>query len=553
MDGVPLQEAGVGQPFLLHVNITHATNTAQYPLIKNIENFQVHHNGFQMNMVNGTTSIVYHYRIRIDNAGTYTLGPAQITHENTIIESPPITITVTQEQKVIPINSKQAKTQSHSSILRLTCNKDKAVVGEKLQCTLTFYTSDPTASLQALVDPDQANAACYTIQQRQGPFTGTKMIQGVEHRYAQWQWDLYPTKPGMCIIPAYAADFVLQSHSNFFSLFLGRSDTKRIYSNTLSIPVDALPAHKEPITFIGSVQEFSAKIDPLSAKVGQGIVLTLTITGEGNFEQLQLLALQQIDKDLKWYESKQYVQPSALYPSMITHTMEYIIQALQPGTYEIPGQELHYFDTTDRIYKTKKTVPLTIQIMPGIPTSAPITSTPEPKESLATPPTALKTSWQQNAWFTAWPFIIPWPLFWALSTLLFLVWLLIIMSTIYRKHFEKLNARWFKKSAYKRTRNQLKIACKTNNYGQLYTIFINFLATHFSVPPSSISSESIEQLLVHTHFSNTALQDWRQFFYHLAQVRFYQKTDTALYKNIQNQTLYWIDIFEKSKKEGRIK
>ena len=265
-EGERLQEAGIGQPFFLNVVLTDIRNTAQYPLVKVDEQTHIQPNGFQMNIVNGATSVTYHYRVRIDSTGSHILGPVKITEPSGTIESSPITITVSNTQK---IDGQSRHTSEVKSFIRLTCDRHKLFVGEKAHCTLTFYTSDPYASLQELHDPDQCTTQ-FECSTKQGPVIGSRIIDGAQYRYAQWDWYLYPKKAGTQILPSYAIDYATQTRKGLFSFF-AQNQTKRIYSNTLSFAVSPIPHDSAlPFPFIGTVTEFSAKLEPNHAKVGTG-------------------------------------------------------------------------------------------------------------------------------------------------------------------------------------------------------------------------------------------------------------------------------------------
>lgn len=547
MENIPLLEAGIGQPFLLHVIVTDTDNGAQYPVIKNIENLHIRQSGFQMNMVNNTTSVTYQYRIRIDTPGTYTIGPAQITQANGIVESQPVTITVGQEQKTT-LPKKSAGTAQTASFLRLVCNKDKVVVGEKVCCTLTFYTTDPAITLQALTEPDKQDTIGFTIKHKEGAITGTQKINDVEHRYAQWQWDVYPIKSGTCIIPAYAADYTTQSHNQMMSFFFGRNDVKRTYSNTMRITVDPLPAHQASSKLVGVIQDFTAKIEPANARIGEGIVLTLTLMGDADFEVMPLITLAQMPEGLKWYDSKHYDQPSKTDKTMTTHSMEYIIQALQLGTYTIPSQSITYFDTKERAYKTRKTIPLALHITPD----AAAVHTKKKDEPIASaintpePDTILPIA-QTGPWIAQSNFSIPWYLYWIALIVFTIVWLAFVFITSQRKWLTERIWHWKKdNSIYAVARKKIKLAQKKHDASSFYTIFTTFLTAYFGLEPAQLSPEIIDQKLAETGLSKQAIDDWRLFFAQVSQASFYQEEYSATFFNqLAEKSLYWIDIFEK--------
>ena len=547
IDGAALKEAGAGQPFLLHVLIKNASNTAQYPLLKNVENFNVRRSGFQMNMVNGATTVSYQHQIRIDEPGTYTLGPAQITEDYGIVESEPITVIVSPEQKT---NELKKQNKSKASFLRLLTTKTNAFVGQAIPITLTFYTADPAIALQSLIEPDQSASPGFTIKHKEGPKTGTHSINGVEHRFAQWNWDIYPTKAGTCVIPAYAIDFINQTHGNMFSYFFSNNATKRVYSNTLSISVEPLPPSNRQPSCIGTISSFSAKIEPAQSRVGQGMLLTLTILGEGDFEQINLLPLANMPESLTWYDSRKSTQTDTTDPSSAAHVMEYIVQAVQPGDYQIPPQEIYYFDVAEHTYKTKKTSAIPIHINGAMATPVQQKkATTESDTSLQTAQTTDDilplfevTPWNQNTMR-----MIPWRLFWAITGILAMAWLFATLLTTNQKWLYKKVARWQQKNnSYAHARQQIKQAHRAGNYAAFYTIIMNLLAHHCNTDPAQVSPERIQDYLRTCGLSEQALQDWNLFYLKIAESGFYKQSQQPYsYTHLSEQALYWIDTIEK--------
>lgn len=546
-DNTELTQAGIGHPFLLHVIIEGASNTAQYPIIKNVDSFHVRRNGFQMNMVNGATSTTYSYLVRIDEPGTFTLGPAQITESNGPLESEPIRILVGSEQKAVE-SRKNKPTANKSNILRLTCDKETVHVGECIHCSLTFFTSDPLVSLHSLNEPDQQSLTGFTIKNKSEPITGTKMLNGIEHRFAQWNWDLYATRPGTLVLPAYAVDYNTQTNNTMFGFLFAANSVKRVYSNTIPLNVHPLPAHRNKPALIGFIDQFTAKIEPAHAHVGQGMALTLAITGQGDFQSCGMLELKGLPADLKWYDSKHHREPVPSNSALSTHVMEYVIQALNPGTYTLAPQEIFYFDTRERTFKTHKTNAITIQIMPApasqknVPEACP----QEISTSGAIEEQIIKPLAQKGPWATEPLHHVPWKLFWSLMALLAVVWLLLTLITtnqywLYKKVATLLPSN----SIYSKARKQLQKAHELGNYTAFYTIFINLLASHFRLDGASLSPENIEQTLINAGLTNKAVQDWKLFYSQIAESGFYKQSQNPyFYTHLYEQSLYWVSVIE---------
>lgn len=540
LEGAALEQAGAGQPFLLNVIVTNTSNSAQYPTLKGIDNLHVRQSGFQMNMVNGATSVTYHYRIRIDTLGNYTLGPAQITEEGNIIESNPITIAVGDIQK--SSGTRAQKTAAAAPIMKLTCDTTQVYVGQKINAELSFYTPDPTAVLQTIIEPENSATSGLVIKNKQTqPITGTEKINGTEFRFAKWNFQITPTKSGSLIIPAYAAQYTSQANAPMLSFFF-HNDAKRVYSNTVALDVQPLPPSLRAPTFIGTINQMHSQVNPTHARVGEGIVYSITLNGDGDFDSMGMLALQ-MPEQCKWYESKKNYTPSS--DQFGTYTMEYIVQALEPGMITIPKQELFYFDTSQKRYKTMSTAPMTISITgSAVPEASSLPTNVNVDEIAINPLAPLNQDGpieQMPPWF------IPWFIFWAFIGIMTVIWLLIMALTTKKdlaiNFFKKFTT---KESVYSIARKQIKDAYAKKNYSAYYSIINQLFAGRLQITPAQLCPSLIENSLIQDGLSSQALEDWRTFYAELSEFSFYKANlDKQYYDELTQKMLYWIDVLEK--------
>lgn len=212
IDGKELKAAGIGQPFIIEAALSDAPSQVQEPEIKVSDQIELRNIGYSMKSINGHSSIVYKYRVRINAQGTHTIGPAVVEVEGKSIKSEPIQIQVTQDQQL-----EQVKKDDESVVLlRLTCDKQEVSIGQKVQCTLRFFAQNNKANILQVLEPDAKDCKGFTSKEKQGPSYGTQTLNGKLYQYIQWQWYIYPTKAGTCIIPAYAADYTIRSDRTDF-------------------------------------------------------------------------------------------------------------------------------------------------------------------------------------------------------------------------------------------------------------------------------------------------------------------------------------------------
>lgn len=536
MDGGILKEAGTGQPFMAYVTVHDAQNVSNRPHLQHPLTIQVRPNGYQMNMINGATTIVYQFQMRIDTPGTYTIGPATLVHESQTVESNAISLNVTQEQKIDQIK-KASATASHN-FFRLTADKQRAYVCEKITCMLTFYTNDTNVSLQAIHDPDQLEKTGFKCKSKSEPINGVTTIEGKEYRYAQWQFETYAQTSGSLVLPAFSVDFISQNNRGMFAMLFAHNDVKRLYSNTINLSIDSLPAGKREPSFVGTISQFQAKISPAHSQVGHGMTLSLSITGEGDFDAIPFIGLTHFTDNFKWYVSKQHTQPGK--DGEKTHIMEYVIQATQAGTYSIPNQEFFYFDTKERTYKLIKTLEIPVHITPSTTKSrtktiAPDISLREPQEGEQPTLILHKNYDDTDQWH------ITWSLYWmiiGMISVLGSMWITFpYWPSLKRNGKKKTSTKYFKK--------QILQISRLHTYQSLYPLFTQLCAQHIQTKSEEVTAEHINNWLCQSGLSPQLLQEWNQFFNAVTQLRFDSSDQLYSHNDLTNRALYWLDIFEK--------
>jgi len=359
----------IGQPFTVDVVIEDVYGSVQAPEIKGFEGLVAKRTGISTMVINGKSTIRYSYQVHIDKLGSYLLGPAIVHHQRQEFVSNQLRVTVVKDPGIAAQKNKNSTGTEAKAFLRLMINPETVVVGQKISCAVRFYYQDSSISLRNIGIPELSG---FDVKDLSKLETGVAEIDGAEYRYAQWRWDMYPTKPGEFIIPAYNADYDIPSKDNnhllggFFMLLNSRVvDHKRVYSNAATIKVLPLPYCNGDVHAVGSFERFSATIKPGIAKEGEGMVLVLEIEGSGNLEAIAMPKLH-IPDALKYYDSNSTIITPQHSDELPKKRFEFIVQGMKSGIYEIPEQQFTYFDVERHAYTTLRTSPLAVSIMPGI-------------------------------------------------------------------------------------------------------------------------------------------------------------------------------------------
>lgn len=517
-DGGDKNQVIVGQPFTLEVVIDDVYGSVQAPIIKGLDCCVSRLSGTYMSSINGKSTTRYSYNVRIDKLGTHIIGPAIVRHQQQELISNQLQVSVVKDLGIAAQTNKGSGNTSTKAFLRLMVDTETPFVGQRMGCTLRFYYQDSTISLQTVSIPELSG---FDVKEIGKVETGTAEIDGSQYRYAQWRWDMYPTKPGEFIIPAYSADYDIPLKDNgghllsgFFMLMGNRADRKRVYSNAVTVKVSPLPHYKGAVDAVGSFERISADIKPGIAKEGEGMVLTIELEGTGNLQAIATPKLHMPDA-LKYYDSNSAIIAPRYADELPKKRFEFIVQAMKSGEYEIPEQLFTYFDVERHAYITLRTSPLAVSIMPGaVSTKRDITN----HAATTTASSFAEASADKQAdelgdinktgqWY---PVARRNPLPWWLFGLLFFLPCVYVMYPWVSDRLIVLtgnSVRLARRRALKHARKRIEQCIKNNNDKELYAIFT--------------------ELLPHVHEKNDIrlVAEWNDFFERITHAAYAQSDD----------------------------
>ncbi|MFZ5953551.1 MAG: BatD family protein [Candidatus Dependentiae bacterium] len=541
-DGDQLNQALVGQPFLAQVTIAPATSTHVQPELSGNEHMHIRPAGFQMQTINGASHITFNYRVYADAEGMFVLGPARLTTNNQSLVSNQVTV------KVVADIDSGKKAKEAKAFMRLSCDKTEVVVGEKIRCTLRFYTSHKRIQLRHVGEPE-LNQCPFTVQKKQGPFSGVEDIDGTSYEYFEWSWELYPQSAGNCLIPAYYADYSMPSKKDdlfamFTSVFATMNEQKRVYSNGVRLRVNELPQTQHHAQAVGTFQSFKASVESHAIKQGEGTVLTLELIGDSDFDRLDILPLQGMTPTLKWYESKkQVIQQDNNQQKKV---FEYIIQATQAGDWEIPAQKFIYFDTQKRAYRTLTTSPLTIHVIAvnNQKNNQPIQENQlgpeeltEKKEDDSAIPALAEGPWNATT-----EKIIPWNFFIMLCILIAgASGGLIIFRMLQQGSLPFMSSHVF---ALKKVQKSISKAQKTMNYQLLYQEVRSFVIQKTAIDQEADFENQIASVFKYRAVPSQIQHQWEDFWKQLSEARFGLFKDKNQFADLFDRAHKWVVFWE---------
>ena len=120
LEGAPIETAGIGVPFLVEVT-SAGRDTYQKPKIAGLDTFQVQTAGIRVFTVNGDTSSTYTYKVRIDQPGTFVIGPAVLSVNGVQSQSKAVRVTVGNTQIIDPAYAKKVRADRQLKYRSVIC------------------------------------------------------------------------------------------------------------------------------------------------------------------------------------------------------------------------------------------------------------------------------------------------------------------------------------------------------------------------------------------------------------------------------------------------
>lgn len=545
--GYAFKEAGIGVPFIVQVEVINEgrkdTPRPQLALPAKIGMAQLGTTSSVRTVNNDTiTKKTYQYSAVCNEEGTFTIGPATVAlADGQEVRSNGVTVKVSAQQK-----GADKGTDKPHAFVEFSADTVNPYVGQPVGISLKFYYADESVHLDQLQEPTFKECKAAPLQ---GPTNGQATVRGARYGYFEWKTTVFPTRAGKLVIPAVAAHISLpakQQRGHMVDMFamvnhmFGAGRQEEIYSNALTLQVQTLPDHAgQDVQAVGKFTSLNAKLGLEKAQTGEGINFILELVGEGNFSMIGHPVLN-MPEGLKYYDS--HTKEHQLSEKMRKKDFEYVLQAVTPGTYEIPAQELEYFDSKTKAYKTIASRPLKLVI------------TGDQKKSLAPyvgqEQTDKKVDVSEDIVLertlkgggAGQSRHIPWNWFMALTGAGVLVMLLWFIRNVWECYKQK-NASYFEsKGAFTQARQHIKQAKKAKKAADIYHIFMNVFSARLKLPKSEISEAFIEKQLKVAGFSDEQIIQWRHFFSHTLAVTFAVIPET---EDMYVQAEQWLLLLER--------
>ena len=355
-------------------------------------------------MVNGSMShsvkCTYTFALQAYKEGTFRVGSASLNVKGTKVTSEPFEITVIPDDgtHAAPSGGGDASGQGRSQqntndpqvsgkdlFLNVIPSKKSVYVGDQVVLTYKIYTKVPVSSLSVERMPSYAGFWTKDISDNSNSLRqNSEYINGIEYTTAEVQKTvIVPQRAGKLTIDPMIIECVAQvrTESNrqrsmdpfeafFNDPFFNRNIVnvkKELTSQTLTLEVKSLPENGKPASFAGAVgnYNFKSEIDKTELSTNEAFTLTLTVSGTGNVELLQM-PTPVFPPDFEVYDPKvtTSVNPTSNGLSG-TKKAEFLVIPRRAGSFTIPAVEFSYFNPANETYQTLQSEPYEIKVEKG--------------------------------------------------------------------------------------------------------------------------------------------------------------------------------------------
>lgn len=534
IDGSVVSMVGSGVPFQLVLTVRDCAEQPQVQLDESpfaiIRRVSV-----QTRMVNGYSSVSYVYSARIDGMGTYEIGPAQVIVKGRAYATPSVLLTVGQQEKVVG-----SRFMMHSSV-----DNEALYVGQESALRIRIYSALGSPELETIHLPRVDNCA---IGEFAVTDTGAEYHDGVKYWYKEFTASLCAYKAGTILIPACSADIHDdQARRSSFFFFSTIAPTKQIYSNAVTLVVSDIPAHNKPYTLIGKYTHAVVTADPVIVELGQAVRYRLTVYGEGNNTQAKAPLLSDVPASCKYYDSS-----VNLVDKNAGVIFEYVIQPRQPGTWEIPPQEVIYFDPHNKNFCTLCTDAITITANPSSayqPNMPSVRDGQQVNAQVAQKDSLLQQYHPDLSAADPVPYRIlhiPWFWYWFLIVLFCMFIAAILVMALMRNTYLQQYAFFKKRRAFAIARGSLYALEYGKKEISLYQIFITLFSQWFMIPETEITEAFIKNRIRSAGIlSDDGFESWQRFWHTVVQEQYGGLSGSKINKMVYTEARLWITAFSK--------
>ena len=300
--------------------------------------------------------------------GNFTIPTYIFEYKGGRLQAPAATLTVVER-------AADAAPTVDELIFLQTNVPEQLYVGQTTPITLKLYVSS-SVTLRGL-NAFERRADGFTVSKLPAESSeSVEMVNGSRYRVYSWPLTITPISAGpqdlnfQFTLSAQMPNQQNKRGSPFgggvFDNFFGRSERFNIYTPPTQIEVLTLPAEGKPDSYSGAIGQFNMQVsaDSNSTRVEEPIMLSLKISGSGNFDRIKG---PEMPKTRGWrnYKPESTFEPNDSQPLKGMKRFDYVFIPETAGSRKLPEVTFSYFDPNIEKYVELSAPALTVKVAPS--------------------------------------------------------------------------------------------------------------------------------------------------------------------------------------------
>ena len=372
----------LGERFVLSVEISGEAardyEDPSLPEISDFARFQGSGNSQQLQIINGRVSSSHkiNFYFTATREGDFEIGPVKVESRGRMYSTQPVHLAIGPSPAAGGKASTTTLRGDRELFVVASPHQRTAFQNEAVVITYKIYTRLSVSSFSIGRLPETAGFWVENYTLPQSPATATEIINGRRYTVATIKkMAVFPTTAGKKEIGPLRIECQVRVQRRTRSLFddffsrdlFGANKPVSVESNPVELEILPLPAEERPPGFDGVVGRFgiSTRVKAESNRANQALSFRIKIEGEGNIQQLAEPKFE-LPESFEVYppEIQQKLRYGALGVSG-QKTYEYVAIPRRAGSFSLEPIEISYFDPRDRTYKTARSEPLSLEIVPA--------------------------------------------------------------------------------------------------------------------------------------------------------------------------------------------
>ena len=372
----------LGERFVLSIEIRgEAARDYEDPSLPEMSDFAIFQgsgSSQQVQIINGRVSsshkIDFHFTATRE--GDFEIGPVKVQSRGKVYSTQPVHLAIGPSPAAGGRASTTTRQRDRELFVVATPHQRTAFQNEAVVITYKIYTRLSVSSFSIRRLPETAGFWVENYTLPQSPATATQIIDGRRYTVATIKkMAVFPTSAGKKEIGRLQIECQVRVQRRTRSLFddffsrdlFSSNKSVSVESNPVELEILPLPEEGRPPEFDGLVGRFgiSTRVKAESNRANQALSFRVKIEGEGNLQNLAEPRLE-FPESFEVYppEIQQKLRRGALGLSG-QKTYEYVAIPRRAGSFVLEPIEIPYFDPRDRTYKTARSEPLNLEIIPG--------------------------------------------------------------------------------------------------------------------------------------------------------------------------------------------